>query len=230
MGSVFGLTLSVGKVYVDNVYANINSTAIHCDCNSTTSACIVQYLNTGLFFGQNKVMSRRDIDLSEEQSMSNFAPHIAVIDKVVSGSLPGKQRQILSAYMSLHRDALTIEARGRNLFIHQSLGGWGIGLPVEWDFYVTDTQKLEANRLALDAGISLQRPWRLKVPLEVEDKFVEPWSPIVVCAEPRLRPSKAKHSVELTSVAKQNLLIGVLPKWNGLDSRLRRHVVSTDLD
>lgn len=63
-----GLEMSVGKAYSSSYYANINSTSYHYDLSLKEkspkhfSPWQIDYLNTGLFFGQNKVLGTCDDD------------------------------------------------------------------------------------------------------------------------------------------------------------------------
>jgi hypothetical protein len=58
-GNLVGLTMSPGKAYHHPIYANINSTSIHCKISDKKSTpWQIDFLNTGLFFGQHKVMAK----------------------------------------------------------------------------------------------------------------------------------------------------------------------------
>jgi len=147
-GAEVGLKLSVGKTYIHDVYANINSTAFHLNCNAFGSSAVeIPYLNSGLFFGQNKVLGKTDTSGDQEAVVERVAPHIAVMDNVVNGSLPGKQCEVMATYISQHREDLLRECRGRNFFISRSLGGWGVRRPLGFEYAVTSAQRCEAVRL-----------------------------------------------------------------------------------
>jgi len=133
-----GLKMSVGKAYWHPTIFNINSTCLHFNLvDPTATPKVIPYLNTGLFFGKGKVQGGTEV--SSERLMSS------VINEVVNGALPGKQREILKQYLSLHSDAISAECRGRNLFIPIELGGLGIRMPVGWKTEVTIHQQCLAG-------------------------------------------------------------------------------------
>jgi hypothetical protein len=70
-----GLEMSVGKAYRHPVYANVNSTSVHYDLRNTKMYSIrefseqnrgtpfqIDFLNTGLFYGQHKVQGTTECD------------------------------------------------------------------------------------------------------------------------------------------------------------------------
>lgn len=144
VGKEIGLELSVGKTYSHSRYANINSTCYDFNFRHGSVPVEIPYLNTGLFFGQNKVLCSTDTD-GDEIRLATVAPHVVVVDRVVEGALPGKQCDLLAAYLSLWKRELPAECRGRNLFISRSLGGFGVKVPVGWNWTVTATQKCFAE-------------------------------------------------------------------------------------
>ncbi|GFM95148.1 RNA-dependent RNA polymerase, partial [viral metagenome] len=177
VSAMLGLELSVGKTYEHLRYANINSTCFDVvrGPDGTRTAYEIPYLNTGLYFGNNKVMSTRETDNSEVE-LEELAPHVAVIDRVVEGALPGKSAEVLRNYVHHHRADLLKECRGRNLFVARSLGGFGCRVPCGFTFHVTPSQKSEIfrilssgtyynaqlpsypRRLSTD-GVEILRPW-----------------------------------------------------------------------
>lgn len=82
----------------------------------------IPFLNTGLYFGQNKVLGGDDHDVEKSYS--------STINRLVQGALPGKAADLLAMYISRHKSELNKECVGRNLFLPESLGGMGVN-PVE---------------------------------------------------------------------------------------------------
>lgn len=70
IGRSVGLAMSPGKAYTHTVYSNINSVSCHFDLNDEKSTpWQVNFLNTGLYFGQHKVLSKKK-NLVGKTSMS----------------------------------------------------------------------------------------------------------------------------------------------------------------
>jgi hypothetical protein len=60
IGMAVGLAMSPGKAYVHGVYSNINSVSCHYDLGNVDSTpWQVNFLNSGLYFGQHKVLSKK---------------------------------------------------------------------------------------------------------------------------------------------------------------------------
>jgi len=55
-GKRVGLKMSIGKAYHHSTYLNINSTSVHCNLQEDETPWQIPFLNTGLFFGQHKVL------------------------------------------------------------------------------------------------------------------------------------------------------------------------------
>jgi len=56
VGGACGLEMSIGKAYVHDEYANVNSTCVHFDLKKAgTTPFVIPFLNLGLMFGQRKV-------------------------------------------------------------------------------------------------------------------------------------------------------------------------------
>lgn len=174
----FGLEMSLGKTYFHPRYANINSTSFDMLCTSTLPNRRVtenRFLNVGLFFGQNKVLSGSEIEKSQDE---NLTPHIAVLPAVMAGCFH-KQAGIVGSYLSLHKEALRSEARGRNLFISRSLGGFGVPVPTAdrpFDFSVTPQQYSEASiRLSRMKDPQPDQLPSLIRRREIDDSIIQPW-------------------------------------------------------
>jgi len=177
-GRRVGLELSVGKAYVHDEYANVNSTSILYKILPGSTPRQVNYLNTGLFFGLNKVQNKAKDD-SKGEGVIDSTHRCATIDRLLDGCLPGRQKEILGNFLSLHRLDITIECGGRNLFVHRSLGGMGVVCPVGWRYEVTQRQYLEAARVMKQFGARIVpdiRPYQTRVLTDYEsEKIISPW-------------------------------------------------------
>lgn len=155
-----GLEMSVGKAYRHPIYANVNSTSVHLDLRkkrvrnfealdtSTFERSLtfikpyvppedtpwrIDYLNTGLLFGQRKVqgktndgdkevlvkeprkcsseyfsklLERGNIDMSKDDCL------LSSLNLLLDGALPGKQSDILKQFLSIHKDEVRSECTG----------------------------------------------------------------------------------------------------------------------
>jgi len=172
LGASIGLKMSVGKTYLHSSYANVNSTSFEFDLRSEKSTPTqVNFLNSGLYFGQHKVLgeSGRDIarvgvDLEDPEVAD--APLCAVVGALMSGALPGRQRELLSSFITQHGSELMEETKGRNLFIAKSLGGMGIERPAGFTTVFTPLQRSIAAMLYCLANpvfrVVKQSPYRWK--------------------------------------------------------------------
>jgi len=134
-----GLPLSVGKTYTHPVVLNVNSTCYHANARGVTR---VDYLNTGLLFGQGKVMSTEE---GETRSVS------ATFNEVVKGALPGRQCEIAAKFIAQNSEAIlretTVRGFVRNLFLPEALGGVGQTPPLGFRVRFTSDQKRVAYHL-----------------------------------------------------------------------------------
>lgn len=173
LGRLIGLEMSPGKAYRSAFYANVNSTSVICPLTPSRkyfdtegnfmykSLCPreVKFLNLGLFMGQHKVMSKNkgrppisDLNVHplEEELADDLwkRPHIAVLQEILDGSLEEKRGDIFRLYCSKFSKEISEEAQGRNLFIHPSLGGFGIKRPngISTNYTVAQYQ-LAASRI-----------------------------------------------------------------------------------
>jgi hypothetical protein len=160
-----GLKMSVGKAYLHKRYANVNS--VSCDYPFGGTPWRIDFLNTGLFFGQHKVQNR--VELAGAHMSDDSGSCIANINTVLSGSLPGRQSSLLSLFLVQRREEIGREAGAllevhlggekthrpftRNLFIAKSLGGFGVDLPLGFKTKITRNQKRVAAMRMFD-----QRP------------------------------------------------------------------------
>lgn len=173
LGTELGLTTSVGKTYYHREYANINSTSFMCRLDQRTFCREIEYLNTGLYYGQNKVLSRDDEDERQRDLVST-------INRVVSGALPGQACRTLKNFLGLHREEINAVARGRNLFIHESLGGLGVRRPAGFAFRVSDEQRARALIMyrSRSRPVPAARPRNFGENTDVQE-YVEPWDTVV---------------------------------------------------
>jgi hypothetical protein len=198
-----GLEMSVGKAYSHPVYANVNSTSVHFDLRNVEVPDVfhlesgkekifretpyqIDYLNSGLFYGQHKVQDAssesksylRPLEGEDEKEakwLTNLVgperlekllktvgvqatedrPNLtSSMNKVLKGALPGKQKEILIKYLSVHSREIQLECLGlrkvgtslklftRNLFLPICLGGLGVELPVD---FKTEVKKVQLN-------------------------------------------------------------------------------------
>ncbi len=139
LGAKVGLSMSPGKAYHHPVYANANSACFHYDLqNPRSTPYSIPFLNTGLYFGQSKVLGGDDVERAEGLC--------STIPKLLAGSLPGKQCEVLSGFLKRHHVEIQEECKGRNLFISESLGGMGVSLPLGWKTEVTMAQRHVATQ------------------------------------------------------------------------------------
>jgi hypothetical protein len=168
-GEQVGLRMSPGKAYHDPVYANANSACYHfrlrspmeewadgtqvyhLDDHSRTPKAI-PFLNSGLYFGQNKVMEK----VSDGSTIYDRAedPHkqskVSVIPELLRGVRPGvpaRKREIYAGYLKRHKEDLAKECGDRNFFIARGLGGMGLTSDPDLRTHVTMAQRQQAFRM-----------------------------------------------------------------------------------
>jgi hypothetical protein len=189
IGRKVGLEMSVGKAYSHREYANVNSTSIHLPLQregALRSPYQINYLNTGLFFGQHKVQGRTEL-ASAHMSDRSSDGLVVNLNCLLQGSLPGKGGDILRKFLEVHRDRINEEcliktSRGekfhRNLFIPLALGGMGVKPPDDWKFKVTKLELYVANGFIQqlpDCPYTSQLPLPGYVVNKVEDLVSMPW-------------------------------------------------------
>lgn len=161
LGKKCGLELSVGKSYVHPTFASANSTCFHAPLDqkprfnsafTRTSVRQVNFLNTGLFFGNSKVMRVDSIAGSDVKDMGR----LAVVGALLSGCWSARQElDLAKMYFALHRDEIQAEAQGRNYFIHRSLGGCGATVPEGWVWTTTARHRA----IAFDCAARISGSW-----------------------------------------------------------------------
>jgi len=188
LGKRIGLEMSAGKAYIHGRYANVNSTSVDMDlANPNSTPVEIKFLNVGLLVGQHKVLGKvgSDDEISE-------SPVSSVIDEVVRGSLPGKQADLFKQYCSMHSRELSLECRGRNLFIPKVLGGMGVQPILGIETYISPGQLYVAEKLIGDEALSpLIRP--LPAGHEVRRSLFETADPIHLAQEGEEIEKKARN-------------------------------------
>ncbi len=145
-GRKIGLEMSIGKAYHHPSYANVNSTSI--DLRAYGTPRQINFLNSGLFYGKKKVMAHTDRE-------STVTENCSLVNKLMNGSLPGRQVSLMKRWIHYHREELKLEQisiRGnrthyRNLFLPLELGGMGVIPPAGFKFFVTHQDCVVATSL-----------------------------------------------------------------------------------
>jgi hypothetical protein len=162
----------------------------------------IDFLNVGLFFGQHKVLGKSDdqdqeVFYSERESLQLAAAHYgadpaagycANVNRLLAGTLPGKQASILGRFLALNSAEVAREClvsvdfsdrtrlRTRNMFLPISLGGMGINPPVSWRWRVSENDRKFASTLA--SGSSLRPSFGRPLPgfePSAMDEVTSPW-------------------------------------------------------
>jgi len=171
-----GLEMSVGKAYVHRSYANINSVSVILPLHKEgphRSPVKVNYLNTGLFFGQHKIQGGTDHGKSQAHMGQDPSQGLVVnLNTILAGSRPGMEGELLKMFLSYHSQEISREIRSRtysgswhnrNLFIPLELGGMGVTAPFGWKFKVTKQDLYVASGMInryKDCSYDTQRPLR----------------------------------------------------------------------
>jgi len=204
IGESVGLKMSVGKAYVHETYLNINSTSVHCPLRTAQPhPWQINYLNSGLFFGQHKIQTDRKDSVIETDDNVIRSPTYAAehsrlkagitenINWLLSGTVTGGQNSLLRLLLQFKKDEIrheclsTIDSHHgsihtRNLFLPKHFGGMGVVPPVDWRFKVSTTSKKIANQLVGDQKYSdTQFPLRGYEVVEVDCNDPSPWARVV---------------------------------------------------
>jgi len=110
----------------------------------TATPKAIPFLNSGLYFGQNKVMNKVSETGSEVQS------RVSVIEELLRGCRAGMKsrlQEIFAGYLKRHKAEIFQETGFRNLFISRGLGGMGLTPHPDLSFRITDSQRRLAYRL-----------------------------------------------------------------------------------
>lgn len=185
LGRQVGLEMSVGKAYRHRVFLNINSTCFHVRGHDVKE---IPFLNTGLLFGQSKVMSKESSDRGTAESHHEYENDlIPNLNEILRGCLRTKKCSILEYLFRVRKADILEECRAearlkgrkfhltRNLFIHESFGGMGVRAPKDtrsnaerrvgvastgWQWSINKVQKLLASALIdrFDCPVSFGLP------------------------------------------------------------------------
>jgi len=139
LGKEFGLRMSPGKAYCHPRYANMNSAMF-----DMKNDRYIPFFNGGLYKGQHKVLARVGDGSNSTQTIAS------VFNEMIRGVPVRSACDVTSQWLNHHRTALNIELKGRNLFIHESLGGMGQDAPANFKVGVTDWQRNLASSLLVE--------------------------------------------------------------------------------
>jgi len=208
-GEQVGLRMSPGKAYHDPVYANANSACYHFrlrspmeewadgtqvyrldDFSRTPKA--IPFLNSGLYFGQNKVMDKVSdgstiYDMEEDPHKQSKVSVIPELLRGVRPGVPARKREIYAGYLKRHKKDLADECGDRNLFIARGLGGMGLTSDPDLRTHVTMAQRQQAFRMykAQPNGHIGFGPLLGREVTDAPVPFVAPWLvPDAVSTEP----------------------------------------------
>jgi len=159
VSSAAGLRPSIGKSYHHPVCANINSTDYFF---RNGSAICVPYLNTGLLFGQSKVLDTLNCDMRSEGGCRSLC---STANELLRGCYYyKKEKSLWLDFFELNREELVKEAGLRNFFVSETLGGMGIKLPYKFRWKLSFGQRILALRKLeqLGVGCSGSVAWRPK--------------------------------------------------------------------
>lgn len=184
LGRKVGLIMTPGKAYRHPVFANANSTCFHMDLgDERATPSQITFLNTGLFFGQNKVLGQTDDEptttdpLADERGISTF--RTPVLGTLLEGCRNVRIiRTVFKRYLMLHKDEIKKECGWRGLFVKTCWGGMGIDPPPGITFRVTHLQRKVAKKRLRALGSRATRTYGGPEPgARVPD--VEPPSPFI---------------------------------------------------
>lgn len=179
VGKDVGLTMSVGKAYHHNSYANINSTSVVYPIDGDNLPKQISFLNTGLFFGCHKVQGKDEKRDLAEAHTGIASTIVGNTNQLLSGSLPGRESILLGRFLHQNREAVLDETKcglivltgqrrkyvrseyHRNLFLPISLGGMGVTPPIGWKFRITRMDLVVAKQFCCEykgLGLTTQLP------------------------------------------------------------------------
>ena len=173
VGRRIGLEFSPGKAYSHKSYANINSTSYEFPLLGTPR--VDHYLNAGLFYMNHVSMSR--VGAARSDNVEE-APATAVINTLLRGCRPEMKIPILKRYLTLNRERINGETRGRNLFLPTSVGGMGVDAPIGWRVVVNKVQREIASTVITRMGRIITNTRPFPPGRVLEDKpsdFIDPW-------------------------------------------------------
>lgn len=214
VGASVGLEMSVGKAYHHRVYANVNSTSVHCDLRDPSGTpWQIDYLNAGLFFGQHKVLGRVENEAAKahlaQDPEGSLASNLSVVLRGARASsrledhMPRTTNALFEKYKEHHGQALWSECLdgsgfSRSLFLPKSVGGMGVEPFSGYRLKLRPSHKFVATTLACGSSAypSFGRPCPGYEVTRVEDLVSVPWDkPIGSGDKPRLR-SRINHQLD----------------------------------
>lgn len=175
LGRRVGLVMSIGKAYVSQRVASVNSQVFHLRSDGG-DFWHVPTMNMGLMKNQSKVLrvsseSPAALGLGLGDDGDGGSGRLSTIPELLrgvplritrgsDGAFHSIQQDclVLKDFIHLYSDTLRSEARGRNWFIHRSLGGLGLIAPSGWRWEVSKTQLAVASQRLRDLrsqGVSL---------------------------------------------------------------------------
>lgn len=156
-GLLVGLKMSAGKAYHHPQFANANSACFHYSLKRVktenwdgmqamtldghvATPVAIPFLNSGLYFGQNKVMNK------VSETGSEVTSRVTVIGELLKGCRGPHRltREIYRGYLHRHGREIAEECRGRNIFIPCSLGGMGVESHISVPVRTSLAQRQEA--------------------------------------------------------------------------------------
>jgi hypothetical protein len=179
----------------------------------TATPKAIPFLNSGLYFGQNKVMNKVAETGSEVQSRA------AVVEELLRGCRPGvksRVQEIYAGYIKRHHDDLFREIGHRNLFISRGLGGMGLTPHQDLEFKITSSQRRLAYKLyhetryghlgygplpgpeLPEAPITLMVPWQ-----PILRREAVPKKPFLIKEGPMLSKFKCLQPFRLCAIARK---------------------------
>jgi hypothetical protein len=135
ISGLVGLEMSVGKAYVHNTYLNINSVSVHYDiskknCVTPPTPLVINFLNTGFYFNQSKVLNKEGSMGESAVSQSNILRRLLIesnlcnsanvdwtrnittnINDLLNGSLPGRQKDLLIRFLQENNRQVTKDCK-----------------------------------------------------------------------------------------------------------------------
>lgn len=196
-GEKVGLVMSAGKAYCHSRYANANSACFDYDLyRSNATPWSIPFLNTGLYFGQSKVLAD---DKGERDE--GFC---STVNRLLQGALPGKDSELMRQFVARHSSWIEQECRGRNLFVPQALGGMGVTRPLGFETKFTWQQRAVAMKRVNEQPYG----WLGAGPLPAGDvpersEIIQPW--ISKEVEKRKDRLTSRATFDLLSMSKMEL-------------------------
>jgi len=174
---------------------------------------MINYLNTGLFFGLHKVQGK--VGKGEETASQHTKTKEGIVPNLnclLQGALPGKQHDLLKKSISVHGKKINDECKSlthrgtphtRNLFITEKLGGMGIKPPEGWKFYVSKNDLYVAHGQIKKFGYNYctELPAPGPSPTDASYWKDEPWQPRNVPKD-KETPRVSYHAISYKNLKK----------------------------